>query len=446
MKKIIALALALCMIFALCACGTAKPAAPAAEAEPAANEAAPANEVEDVTLTVFHYMVQETKQVALDAVEAAYAAEHPELNITWNNVVYGMGNDYYPQLQTALASGDQPEIIMGNPSLYPDLVEQGFVADLSDNETINGLKLTKGDLGGVSTNGKIYAFPLDYKTYGVLYNVDIYNELGLKVPTSYSELLANCEKIAASGKYDVWAHCFADASFGDIEIRNYLWNYAYNNGDVDVFEKIMSGEKKLTDYPYFKDALELWGQRLAWMRNDAMTNDQIGALQVFASGQAAMTYFGSWAISELEAMIAGTDFNYDFFIEPCDDNGTFAMLTQVDQSFMVNPQSENFEVACDFMEYWMANGAAWSELAGQPLVSGFVSDTCPVVIQTIAEMKKGNVISYGDFTTTFTSQFTSAYRTNLTAFAESYANGKPMSADECLANMQAKFDQIIAES
>ena len=168
MKKIIALALALIMMFALCACGST--AAPAADTKPAADttatetEAAPADAVTDAEITVFHYMTQTTKQAGLDAVEQAFAEAHPEYNITWNNVFYNQGTDYFPQLQTALASGDQPEIMMGNPGLYPDLVEQGFVADLSDNETIKGLNLPSGDLGDVSADGKIYGFPIDFKT------------------------------------------------------------------------------------------------------------------------------------------------------------------------------------------------------------------------------------------------------------------------------------------
>ena len=105
-KKFVALLLVLVMAVTLVACGaksTETPsttAAPKADA-PAATEAK--GEVKDVQITVFHYMVQTTKQAGLDAVEAAFAAEHPEYNITWDNVMYNQGTDYFPQLQTALA-------------------------------------------------------------------------------------------------------------------------------------------------------------------------------------------------------------------------------------------------------------------------------------------------------------------------------------------------------
>ena len=180
-----------------------------------------AEETKDVSITVFHYMTQTSKQAGLDAVEAAFAEAHPEYNITWDNVFYNQGTDYFPQLQTALAGGDQPEIIMGNPGLYPDLVEQGYVADLSDNEVIKSLNLPSGDLGDVSADGKIYGFPIDFKTWGVFYNKKIFNEVGIEEPKTYSELLDACQKIKDAG-YDPWAHAFGDAVFGDIEMRNYV--------------------------------------------------------------------------------------------------------------------------------------------------------------------------------------------------------------------------------
>lgn len=405
-----------------------------------------AEEAKDVSITVFHYMTQSSKQQGLEAVENAFAEAHPEYNITWDNVFYNQGTDYFPQLQTALAGGDQPEIIMGNPGLYPDLIEQGYVADLSDNETIKSLNLPSGDLGDVSLDGKIYGFPIDFKTWGVFYNKAIFEELGISEPTTYTELLDICQTIADAG-IDPWAHDFADATAGDIEMRNYVWTKALEEGENDVFEKLMSGETKLTDYDFFKEGLDLWAERLAWMRDDAMTNDQNAALEVFTSGEAAMLYLGTWCIGDLEAMIEGSDFEYGVFIEPIDDEGSAKMNVQVDQSFMVNPNSENYDVAVEFLEYWVTEGAdSWSSISWLPLLNGSVGESTPEIVKMLAEIKaSGDIAHYGDFTMPFDSQFTTDWRTYLTAFAESYSNGSNMSAEECLEEMQAKFDQNIAE-
>lgn len=455
MKKLVAIMLIMTMIISLSACSQSKDpdsTAPtkgedAAKTEDSGKEESESAEVRNASITVFHYMTQTSKQAGLDAVEKAFAEMHPEYNITWDNVFYNQGTDYFPQLQTALAGGDQPEILMGNPGLYPDLVEQGYVSDLTNNEVIKALNLPSGDLGDVSSNGKIYGFPIDFKTWGVFYNKKVFKELGIAEPTTYTELLNICQKIEDAG-YDAWAHAFGDAVFGDIEMRNYVWTKALDSGCNDVYEKLMSGEKKLTDYEFFTEGLNLWAERLKWMRDDAMTNDQNAALEVFTSGQAAMMYFGSWGIGDLEAMIKGTDFEYGFFVEPIDDKGGARLNVQVDQCFMVNPNANDYDIALEFMEYWIKDGSSsWSAVSLMPLLNGSVSDNAPEIVKTLASIKaSGNISHYGDFTKPFNSQFTKDWRTYLTAFAESYSNGTNKSALDILSDMQAKFDQNIAES
>lgn len=446
MKKMVALLLALVMTCSLLACGTSAGNTEKKE-EKKTEVSSASSDKKNVSITVFHYMTQATKQAGLDAVEQAFAAAHPEYNITWDNTFYNQGTDYFPQLQTALAGGDQPEIMMGNPGLYPDLVDQGYVADLSDNATIKGLNLPSGDLGDVSANGKIYGFPIDFKTWGVFYNKKIFKELNLSEPTTYTELLDVCDKISAAG-IDPWAHAFGDAVFGDIEMRNYIWTMALKNGNNDVFEKLMNGDKKLSDYSFFEDGLATWAKRLKYMRSDAMTNDQNAALEVFTSGQAAMMYFGSWGIGDLESMIKGSDFEYGFFVEPIDDNGTAKLNVQVDQCFMVNPNAENYEIALQFMEYWVVEGGgSWSAVSLMPLLNGSVADNAPDIVKTLASIKgSGNIAHYGDFTKPFNSQFTTDWRTHLTAFAESYANGTKKAPTDTISELQAKFDQDILES
>ena len=91
--------------------------------------------------------------------------------------------------------------------------------------------------------------------------------------------------------------------------------------------------------------------------------------------------------------------------------------------------------------------SSWSTVSLMPLLNGSVADNAPDVVKTLAELKaSGKISHYGDFTKPFNSQFTTDWRTYLTAFAESYSNGSDMSADDCLSEMQAKFDQDVAES
>ena len=62
---------------------------------------------DEINIKVFHYMAQDAKQAGLSAIEDAYTALHP--NVKFTNVYYNQGTDYFPQLSTALSSGEQPD-------------------------------------------------------------------------------------------------------------------------------------------------------------------------------------------------------------------------------------------------------------------------------------------------------------------------------------------------
>ncbi len=392
-----------------------------------------------VNITVFHYMAQATKQAGLVAIEEAYSALHPE--VTFTNIYYNQGTDYFPQLSTALSSGDQPNIMMGNPGLYPDLVTEGFVMDLSDNEVIKGLNLPSGDLGDVSADGKIYGFPIDFKTWGIFYNKEIFAELNLEVPTTLTELNALQQTLIDAG-IDPYVRSFGDAVYGDIEMRNTVWPRALAAGDNDVFEKLMNGTGKFADYPYFEEALQNWTYRLVAPRTDDLSNTQDMGLEVFAAGGAAMRYDGTWAIGDM--MSKNPAFEIGFFVAPIDDEGSAKLNVQVDQAFMVNPQAENSDVALSFMEYWITEGVAWSEMSQMPLLTGVTSDKLLPMVKTLAEIKaSGEIAHYGDFTMPLSSAFTTAWRVELNAYAESMLSGGSMTIQDCLDNLQAAFDEVI---
>ncbi|MFA7109165.1 MAG: extracellular solute-binding protein, partial [Sphaerochaetaceae bacterium] len=265
----------------------------------------------NVTIKVFHYMIENSKRNGLDTMEQNFSKLYP--NVTFENTFYTQGTDYFPQLQTALNSGELPDIIMGNPSIYPELIDNGYAMDLTDNAAIKGLKLTQADLGDCSYKGKVYSFPVDFKTWGVFYNKDIFNELGLEVPTTASELEEVSRKIEAAG-YDVWADWYKNGASVDIQTRTVIWTRAAQNGDYDIFEQLMSGNKKLADYPYQKEALDSWATRLKFNRNDALSNSQDQAVELFVNGKCAMFFMGSWCIGDIVSKASGNpDFNYDFF-------------------------------------------------------------------------------------------------------------------------------------
>lgn len=187
-------------------------AADTGKTEAAASEAATeGGSGEEKTLTVFHYMGQSVKQQGLEKLEEEFKKTHP--NITFENIFYNQGTDYFPQLSTALASGEQPDIIMGNPATYPDLIENGYAMDLTDNDVIKNLNVSPEDLNDASANGKVYAVPIDFKASGFFYNVKMFKENGLEVPKTLTEFDQLVETLHSKG-IDPFIDLYGEGSTG----------------------------------------------------------------------------------------------------------------------------------------------------------------------------------------------------------------------------------------
>lgn len=454
MKRSLPLLLALVMLFSLIGCSSSGPVETSAATSAATSASAqttvkPAEQTQldtskAVTITIYHYMGNKMKVEGLEALEASFSKLYP--NVSFDNIFYNQSSDYFSQLQTALASGEQPEIMMGNPSQYSDLIDEGFVMNLTGNKVINSLNLSSGDLGDASFKGTVYAYPIDYKTWGAFYNKDIFKKLNLEVPTTQSKLMEVCQKLKDSG-LDPWVHPYSEGAYPDIEMRNTVWTRASQANDFDLFAKLMSGEKKIADYPYFKEGLESWGKRMQWNRTDSLTNSTTQAIEIFSTGKdAAMLYGGSWSVATLYSTI-GNNFELGFFFCPADDNPDNTLMNvQVDQCFMVNPKSEQPDWACAFLEYWITEGApVWCNITDMPLCDAD-SDNSKLssVMQTIAAYKgTGKIAHIGDFSAQFATEFTSAWRKGLTTYAESVISGGGMTPDKAIANMQGLFDDII---
>lgn len=428
MKKLVSLVLALIMLVSVAA----------ASAEP-------------IKITVFHYMTQTTKSQGLIDIENKFVEANPDVELEFVNLVYNQGTDFWPQLETAISTGESPEIIMGNPGLYANLIEEGYVADLTDNAVIKELGLTDGDMGDVSYKGVWRAYPVDFKSWGVFYNTKIFEELKLEIPKTHSELLAVCEVLKANG-ITPFAGWYNDGASVDIEVRPVIWTKALANGDNDMFEKLMNGEKKVADYPYFAEALQVWGERMKgnFDASNATSNGQTQGNELFLTGQAAMLYQGTWNIGTLESL-KPEGFEYSFFLCPMDDTGADPILNvQVDQAFMVNPKAENAEWGYKFMEYWLTDCMGlWSDASLQPCITGAKTENTPPLLMALLDAKaSGNTACYGDFTMPFSSAFTAAYRKALNAWAVYCITGETVSGvnsiETALDYMQQLFDDEIA--
>jgi raffinose/stachyose/melibiose transport system substrate-binding protein len=170
-------------------------------------------------VVVYHYLVNGIHASVIEEIENNFRKMYPDVTFENNGVNQ---TNYFSTIRQLVAAGETPDIFMGQPSQYPDIIKTGVVKDLSNNAFLKNLGLLKGDINDSSYNGKLYAFPIDFKSYGVFYNKDIFKRLGLNVPKTHNELLDVAKKLKAAG-VDPFIRCYNDQVFPDIEVRAYLW-------------------------------------------------------------------------------------------------------------------------------------------------------------------------------------------------------------------------------
>ena len=105
-------------------------------------------------------------------------------------------------LKTRMTKNDLPDIIAcGGDATYTELQSAGMLLDMSD-EVGNIQDAYLQMLYDVNKDGESVAYGVPYATNasGILYNKDMFDELGIEVPQTWDELVAACETIKAAGE------------------------------------------------------------------------------------------------------------------------------------------------------------------------------------------------------------------------------------------------------
>ena len=222
-KKIVALLMALVLVFAMTACSTTEtpaesPAATDGGSEPAATddgaaEEAPAASGDVYTLTYYMYGMQDNA-VRESVQEAINAHVEPLIGANINFVVVSAG-DWNARAVTALQAGEKIDIFFtADWQGYVNEVTRNLLLPLNDDNGANGNLLEQYGQGiletlnpafitGTQINGVNYAVPTNKELcvpMGFIVNMDAANEVGLTDPTTQITCLEDFEPYLAAYK------------------------------------------------------------------------------------------------------------------------------------------------------------------------------------------------------------------------------------------------------
>jgi raffinose/stachyose/melibiose transport system substrate-binding protein len=226
------------------------------------------------------------------------------------------------QKVTLLASQDAlpAHTIAGTALIRPDgdLGAAGLVQDLEQTGAADYI-LPAAASTEQNVYGGVVSMPYQYNIEGFWYNTEIFEEQGIEIPTTWDDLLAVADELQQAGIQPL-----TTAGANGFPLTRIMGMYIFRNAGPDAMEAIRDGDAKLTDEAYVAGAQALadladagyFGEGFSTRDGDTSTN-------MFLTGEAAITYDGSWllgAINDPERNQIGAE-NVGFFPFPEVDGG-----------------------------------------------------------------------------------------------------------------------------
>jgi len=212
MRKISVAALGAAVALALAGCAAAEPAGSAAEG---------------AEIRVW-LVGADTPQEARDYLKETFEEENPGSTLVIEEQAWGGLVD---KLTTALSGSDSPDVVEVGNTQAAAFTTAGAFLDLTDQyEALGGDDLLPGFVEAGSVGDAFYAAPYYSGARVVFYDTALYDELGLEVPTTLEEYIANGQAIAEA-KPGVSGIYFPGQDW--YNALPYIWE---NGGDIATLE------------------------------------------------------------------------------------------------------------------------------------------------------------------------------------------------------------------
>lgn len=308
----------------------------------------------------------------MEALTAAYTAANPDVTFEMENRPGGSEGDNL--VKTRLATGEAGDIIQYNSgSLFQALRPAETLADLTDlagqANIIDSFKPVVS-----ATDGTVRGVPFGPAMGGgVYYNRKVYEELGLSVPKTWDEFMANNEKIKAAGKVPV-ATTFGDTWTSQLFVLGDFYNV---QAEVPTFAADYTANKaKYANTPaaargfqYLEDVF-----KAGYINEDFGVAKFEDGMRMVATGEAAHYPMLTFAMATVKQNTPDNINDLGYFALPgptADKNG---LTVWMPSALYVPAASENVDAAKGFLDFV-------ASVEGCQIMIGAVGATGPYLIE-----------------------------------------------------------------
>lgn len=303
---------------------------------------------DEITLTYMGWL--DNNEDGLRAVADLYEESHPNVKVE----IELLESDQYDTVYMArMASGEAADLmsIRYQADNKKNYASGDYVADLTGQPAVGYLK---EGLDQVSAyEGTIQGIPVAADCWGLWYNADMLEELGLEVPTTIGEF-RNCCDVAKEAGYVPIANGLQDGWTAWMTLWT-LWGKA-GEADATLFDRFQIGEATLSDVEEVKWAFDTAKEyyEAGYYPENVLGTSQDSAVQLWYNKEALFCPNGSFFLPEVEA--ANPDFTYGFCKQPYNEEPQDDICAQGGYTFSMAAykHGEHVDEAIDFINFFFA--------------------------------------------------------------------------------------------
>ncbi len=297
----------------------------------------PAASNEKVTLTVWDYYGEATPVKPL--IEG-FQKENPNITIAYEALDW---DTTLEKLNVVRTGGTPPDVVTTDMTWLPKFAALGAFTDLKtlSGEKLNGVAwdqtYTAGALESITFNDQYVAALYDFDVYALYYRADLFEQKGLKVPTTWAELADVSQKLVEGDKY------------------KYQWLPETFHGSQWIYENggsLLSADNKTVVFnsPEAIEAIQAYADML---KNDSAIYwgaDQGERIQGIKDGRIAMFSDGPYNMGIMKSAAPEMAGQWRVALHPYNkQTGSYLGGT----GLVIPAQSKHKEAAWKFIEYAM---------------------------------------------------------------------------------------------
>jgi raffinose/stachyose/melibiose transport system substrate-binding protein len=261
------------------------------------------------------------------------------------------GTDGDNIIKTRLATGDMADLFFYNTgSLLQAINPERSIVDLTDEPWM--ARVTDSFKTAASSKGRVYAVPAASTMAGAwLYNKRVYRELGLQVPHTWKELLANLDKVQAAGKIalvgtykDTWTAqllVLADEYNVKTALPNFPADYTANKIKIAATPAALRGFEKL------------WETR-QYLNKDALATTFDQGVELIATGKGVHYPILTNTLKNIDSNYHEYINDIGVFGQPGDDPNKHGLTVWESDGWYIYKNSPNVELCKKILEFYIS--------------------------------------------------------------------------------------------